>query len=275
MDQKVTGILKSYYDTVETLLEYQCCAESLAIEHAILALLFDFADCSEQFARYRQAVDAAQCIQTCSDEVFLSASTIDYDVLSGIKMQTLAKLNITKLKKFDPFLFADTVRERAGRGRRADCKLLACMNWLGLIVGQNKPIALKIWSLLAVSGDLDAMQMLIRGYAAVHDDAQAEKWRHVHTIVQTEYENFSPVALRTEHPAFSDAELELANLIMCIASRSDAASAQAIDRPMLTYILESGESYASKMCRLHEDTNYCFVLYHEDRYADRHLGFVG
>lgn len=272
MDKKVTEILKSYYDTIETLLEYQCCKESLAVEHDILSMLFEFADCKEQFAHCWQAVEKAQCFQTCTDEVFLKASTMDYDVLSGIKMQALAKLNITKQKKFDVFLFADTVRERANRGRRSDCKLLACMNWLGLIVAQDKPIALKIWSILAVSGDLDAMQMLIRGYAD-HDDAQATKWRHVHTIVQTEYQNFSPVALRTKYPAFPEAELELANLIMCIANRAGLDSAQEIDRPMLTYILESGESYASKMRRLHENTNYCFVLYNEDRYTDRHFGF--
>lgn len=273
MDKKIIGILKAYYDTIETLLEYQPCEETLAVEHEILSLLFDFAGCKEQFARYWEAVKKAQCIQTYTDEVFLNASTMDYDVLSGIKMQTLAKLNISKQKKFDIFLFTDTVRERANRGRRSDCKLLACMNWLGLFIAQNEQIALKIWSVLAVSGDLDAMQMLIYGYSTTNNNPQAAKWRHIHTIVQTEYKDFSPVALRTKYPSFSEAELELANLIMCIASKAGRNAVQEIDRPMLTYILESSESYASKMRRLHENTNYCFVLYHEDKYADRHFGF--
>lgn len=273
MERKNTEIIKAYYNTVGTLLEYSPCRETVAIEREILSLLFAFADRSEQFDGCWENVQKAQRIQTCTDEMLLDAGEIGYDILSDIKMQTLSALNISKQKKFDAVLFADTVRERADNGLRADCKLLACMNWLGTAVPQNRHVALKIWSLLAASGDFDATQMLIGGYERLGNTAQAEKWRHVLDILRTEYDSFSPVALRSRYAAYSEEELELANLILFATHKSMSATARKIDRPMLTYLLESGESYASKMRRLHDDTNYSYLLYIEDRYAGRHFGF--
>lgn len=273
MERKITGIIKEYYDTIATLLEYQGCGETLAMERSILHLLFDFAGCKAQFETYWSDVEKAQRIQTCTDEMLLSASAMGYDILSDLKMQALTRLNISKQKKFDAFLFADTVQKRANEGRRSDCKLFACMNWLGIMIPENKSVALKIWSLLAASDDLEAMQMLICGYRAFENVAQAEKWSHVLAILRREHENFSPVALQTQYPGYSEEELELANLVLFVAHKTPSAMEQKIDRPMLTYILESGESYGAKMRRLNDNTNYSFLIYVENRCANRHFGF--
>jgi hypothetical protein len=79
------------------------------------------------------------------------------------------------------------------------------------------------------------------------------------------------VALCSDYPDFSQSQVQIANLILCISQRMSGG--EFIDRAMLCYVLRSREDYRVKLARLSADTNYYLAMHDEDKFAGREYGF--
>lgn len=46
-----------------------------------------------------------------------------------------------------------------------------------------------------------------------------------------------------------------------------------MDRPMIQYVLDSADDYATKMSKISSETNYYLVMHIEDKYSNKVYGF--
>lgn len=271
MKENQTGILlNAYYRTISPLLQYIPCEKTDPLERQVLSLLCRVKGCGEAEEACWAMIDNAKCLQSALDGALLlstdgESSCVAYD----IKMELLTALQISKPRNFEEATFLENLQLLAGAGQKNACMLLACLNWLGLLLPENKQTALHIWSALAVSGDRLSMELLIYGHDSLGQPEEKEKWSHIARILQTEQENFSPIASALRYPDYAEQEVQLANIILFISQ----AGAAKLNRPMLHYVLHSKDDYATKMVRLSTETNYYLVMHTEDRFSQKEYGF--
>ena len=274
MEHIWTNIIKEFYSAIAFLLKYNSDAQTVKIERDILDLICEVHHCQEEKERLWNYVDAAKCLQICSDETLLQTlSSLNSNVALSLKMEALQSHRIERIKVFNSVIFSAELKETADLGDKDACKLLACLNWLGSILPENRQVALKIWSALAANGDWDAISMLIYAYEQNDDWQESGKWQNILRILRSEYESFSPIALPSKHTNCSAEEIQFANLIMFIRQKNAKKEVKFMDRPMIHYVLESKENYEYKMERLASDTNYYLVMRMEDQYLGKKFGF--
>lgn len=273
MEYILTTLIREFYSTEAFLLRYDNSKEKNKIERAIVRLVCSVHDAQDAEESVWRCVERAGCLQLCSDEALLQTTASDSDTALTLKLEALQVNKVEKIKTFNSVVLANELREAADLGDKNACKLLACLCWLGVILPENKQVALKIWLALAVNGDWGAISALVYAYTHNGDVQEANKWRNVLNILQSEYESFSPIALSSQYADCSLEEVQFANLIMFIKQKNARKAANAIDRPMIYYILKSKESFENKMARLSSDTNYYLVMKMEDQDSRRKIGF--
>jgi hypothetical protein len=274
MENQKTSIIKEFYNTVAYLLKYESSAKTVDRERSVLSLICDFYESPSLFEDCWKSVDEARSLQVCSDESLLKNScTCEHSATWDLKMDVLLKHSIERTKYFNRYVFERELKEAADFGETDACKLLACLNWMGVIFPVNKTVALNIWSNLAINGDWEAIRAVIYAYDAQENESESTRWRHILGILRDEYEAFAPVALCSKHKECTVDEVQLANLILFIRQKNARGGGKNIDRSMLHYVLVSNESFEYKMERLSSDTNYNLVMALEDRFMGKKYGF--
>ena len=262
-------ILHEYYRIVAPLLVYTPCECSRELEGSVLSLLCAAKGCPEAEESCKAMIEKARCLQSTQDgALLLSVDQGESCVAYDIKMDVLTACRIDRTRSFEQTAFIDQLKTLANAGHRNPCKLLAFLSWLGLLLPENKPAALNIWSALAVSGDRTALELLIFGCC----EEERQKWTHIAHILHREQEHFSPIASCLSYPDSPREEIELANIIL-FTSQLDAGKESPLDRPMLHYALHSKDDYTTKMSRLSAKTNYYLVMHAEDTFSQREFGF--
>lgn len=266
-------LLNEYFAIISPLLVYESCEVICETEQKILALLCEIKDRSDLFAECWKMVESAQCLQTCLDVALLDSSDISYDsVAYDMKRDALVAANIQKSKRFHEISFVEEVKSNANMGQIHFCKLFAILCWLGCIVRQNKAAAKRIWSFLAMNGDLLSIEMLIH----VNETEEKEgnkSWLNIKNILESEYNSFSTIATYSNYPTYLEAEVQTANLIMFISQKNAQNGGKIMDRPMIQYVLDSADDYATKMSKISSETNYYLVMHIEDKYSNKVYGF--
>lgn len=272
-NKEISIVLHEYYNIVSPLLEFEDCDKIREIERKVLSFLCEIMECDKLCEDCWALIDSAKCLQSIADGALLFSSDSCRDNIAfDIKMEVLKENNINKIKKFIEDLFIQELKRKANIGERNSCKLLATMSWLGVIVSPNVSVAQNIWSVLAVSGDWVSLDMLIYVYQSINK-TEAEKWTHVKGILCSEYESFSAIAQYSNYSNYREDEVQLANLIMFVSQTKDRKAGKTIERPMLHYILNSGDDYKTKMVKLSSDTNYYLAMHVENKYANKEYGF--
>lgn len=274
MDEKIIiQIIKEFYGTIAPLLAYQEDGLTRTAEEALLDLLCQIRDRQDLKRPCWDRIREATWLQVCTDASLLeTVETVSGGVAVEEKLKMLTQQQVYRRQHFSRTVFLCDLEERADAGGIAECKLLAALNWLGWGVERNESAALRIWSILAVNGDIEAMGALVYGYRQREEQTQAGKWEHVMGILNRERENFSSVARKTHYPQCTTEELELANAILYIVHNKQTGK-QKINRSMLQYVLDSREDYRLKMKRLATESVYQLVLYDEDKFTGRKFGF--
>ena len=271
--EQTSVFLKEYYQITAPLLAYEPCGETVEAERNILRLLCEVRGSHALYDGCWRMIEEARCLQTSSDgELPFSTEMEPYSVAFDVKKEVLAAHKIKKPKKFDVQLFAEALKEDANVGKPASCKLLAFLNWLGILIPQNRTVARNIWSALAVYGDLLSVRMLAYTYEADGME-EAKTWTHVLDILYRERESFSAIALCSDYPAYDESEVQLANLIMFIKQMHAEKEDALLNRPMIHYVLHSSDDYRTKLTRVSERVNYYLAMYMEDLYANKEYGF--
>ena len=267
-------LLNEYFDIVAPLLAYESCEIICETEQKILALLCEMKDSVNLFAECWKMIESAKCLQTCSDVALLDSSDISHDsVAYDIKRDALLAANIKKAKRFNEISFVEEVKTNANIGQINSCKLLAFLSWIGCLVPQNKNMAKRIWSFLAMNGDLLSIEMLIISNGAEEERGQQQKWLHIKNILESEYNSFSAIATYSNYPMYSEEEVQVANLIMFLSQKSTQNGGKIIDRPMIQYVLDSEDDYKTKISKISSDTNYYLVMHVEGKYSNKEYGF--
>lgn len=274
MENIWTNIIKEFYSAIAFLLKYNSDHQTMNMEKDILDLICRVHNCQEEKKQLWNYIDAARCLQICSDETLLQTlSPLDSNIALSLKMEVLQSHRIERIKVFNSVIFANELKESADLGDKDACKLLAYLYWLGSILPENRQVALKIWSALAANGDWEAISVLVYAYEQNDNMQESKKWKNILNILRCEYESFSPVALSSKYANCSAEELQFANLIMFIRQKNAKKELKSIDRPMIHYVLESKENYEYKMERLASDTNYYLIMRMEDQYLGKKFGF--
>ena len=272
-NKEISIVLQEYYNIVSPLLEFEDCDTIREIERKVLSFLCEVMGCDKLCEDCWELIDSAKCLQSFADGALLFSSDSCRDNIAfDIKMESLKENNINKVKKFIEELFIQELKQKANMGERNSCKLLATMSWLSVGVSSNIGVAQNIWSMLAVSGDWVSLDMLIYVYQSLNK-TEAEMWKHVKEILYSEYESFSAIAQYSNYSDYLEEEVQLANLIMFVSQMKDRRAAKTIDRPMLHYVLNSGDDYKTKMVKLSSDTNYYLAMHVENKYANKEYGF--
>ena len=267
-------LLNEYFDTVAPLLIYESCETTLEMERKALGLLCEMKGRADLFDECWKMIEGAECLQTCADIALLDSSDSVYDnIACDIKRESLVEANIKKLKRFNENGFVEDVKTNANFGDISSCKLLAVMNWLGCLLPQNKATSKRIWSFLAMSGNLFSAEMLINALGAEEEKAQRQRWEHIKNILESEYNSFSAIATYSNYPAYTEEEVQTANLIMFISQKSAKSEDKAINRQMIQYLLDSGDDYKTKMSKISSDTNYYLVMHAEGKKSKKECGF--
>lgn len=267
-------IIKEYFNIISPLLAFEECEINCEAENQVLALLCEVKKCNELFDGCRLLIDRAKCLQVYSDGSMLGeADTAQLGVIYDIKMEVLTECGIDRLRKFDECIFIDELKADANLGDSNSCKLLAFLNWMGLIVPKNQVSAQNLWSVLAMNGDRLSIEMLIYSYESAGDAGQTEKWTHIHNILLAEYEAFSAIALYSDYEDCTEEEVQIANLIMLISQKNSLKGTAKVNRSMIHYMLNSKSDYRTKMDKLSSETNYYLAMHIEDKCCERRCGF--
>lgn len=274
MNNIKSELLNEYFDIVSPLLAYEDCEIICETEQKVLALLCEMKDSVNLFEDCWTLIDSAKCLQTRSDVALLDSSDISHDsIVYDIKREVLIATDIKTIKRFNETNFVKKIKADANIGDVNSCKLLAVLNWNGSLLPQNKKIATKIWSFLAMSGDLLSMEMLIAACASEGNTEQQQKWLHIKDVLESEYNSFSAIATHSNYPMYNEEEIQIANLIMFISQKNIKRGSNLIDRPMIQYVLDSADDYKTKMSKMSSDTNYYLVMYDECKYSNKEYGF--
>lgn len=275
MHSHSTGvIIKEYFNTISPVLVFRPCEQTNKMTQQVLSLLCTANDCGHLESGCRALLAESDALQSCSDGALLRSSDILQDnIACDIRMDMLSEMRIQKLRSFDASIFVQELQRHANAGERNACKLLAVLYWLGQTVPQNTTTALNIWSMLAMSGDVHALDLLVYGNTLTGRTAEAGRWMHIRSILQAACDAFSAIALPAQHPDCTEEEIQTANLILFISQKQAPKGTSALCRPMLQYVLHSKDDFRTKMNRLSEDTNYFLVMYDENKPAPKKYGF--
>ncbi len=267
-------VLNEYFNIVSSLLSYESSETICEIERKVLAFLCEIKKCTDMFSECWKMIESAKCLQTCSDVALLDSSDISHDIISyDIKRDALVAAAIKKVKRFNETNFVEEIKSNANIGDINSCKLLAIMNWNGILLTQNPNVAKRIWSFLAMNGDLLSIDMLINSMVSEEEINQQQKWKNIRSILETEYDSFSAIATYSNYPLYSEEDVQTSNLIMFISQRNTKSGAKFIDRPMTQYVLDSTDDYKTKMIKLSADTNFYLVMHVEGKYSNKEYGF--
>lgn len=267
-------LLIAYFDIVSPLLHYEDCDEIVEIEQKVLAFLCKIKDCTKQNAACWQMIRNADCLQTCADVALFDSLFASRDSAAcDIKRDVLIAAEIVRVKRFNVDVFAKELIADANMGHPNSCRLLAVMYWMGIILPQNKTVAQKIWSFLAMSGDLLSIEMIIDTNKTNAQSAKRQMWLNIKNILETEYNTFSAIATYSNYPDYTIDEVQTANIIMFMAQNSAKNGDKCINRSMIQYLLESTDDYETKMEKISSPTNYHLIMHIESKYANKEFGF--
>lgn len=273
-ENKKSLIIKEYYNIISPLLPFSSCDKISETEDKVLSLLCEINKCSDLFDECRALTEDAKSLQSYAEgALFLASDGAEHSIAYDVKMDVLADIKTDLLRNFNEFIFIRDLKDNANKGDKNSCKLLAFLNWLGLLVPQNRVAALNIWSALAMSGDRPSTEMLIYGYSDTENRKECKRWRDIYDILKREDEAFSAVALYSNYPDYTEEEVQTANVIMFISQKLASNGAKVIDRPMLYYAINSKADYKTKMEMLSTNTNYYLAMHYEDRFSDKKYGF--
>ncbi|MBR3975047.1 MAG: hypothetical protein IKJ88_04205 [Clostridia bacterium] len=271
---QISIIIKEYFDIISPLLTFEDCETIYKTERQILSLLCEVKKCTELVDECWAIIEDTKCLQLSSDSLLpISSDNSPHSVAYNIKTEILSECRINRIKKFEEFTFIENLKDEANVGERNSCQLLAVLNWLGLIVPENRVSAQNIWAVLAINGDRLSIEMLIFGHKILGEVEQEKKWMHIYDILQTEYDAFSVIALYSNYAEYAEEEVQLANLIMFISQKNHNKGTNNIDRAMTHYILNSKSDYKSKMDKLSSETNYYLATHIEDKASAKKYGF--
>lgn len=267
-------LLTAYFDIVSPLLNYENCDEISEIGQNVLAFLCKIKDSTKQNAECWQMIKNAECLQTCADVALFDSSLTSYDsVACDIKRDALIAAEIGRVKKFNVDIFTEELAANANMGHPSSCRLLAVMYWAGIILPQNKAIAQKIWSFLAMSGDMLAIEIIVNTNKTKAQSAKRQRWLNIKNILETEYNSFSAIATYSKYPDYTIDEVQTANIIMFMSQSYAKNGDKCINRSMIQYLLESTDDYETKMERISSPANYHLIMHIESMYANKEFGF--
>ncbi len=273
-DNQIKSVIREYFETAAHLLRYEVCEQSLQVSGQILALVCATQECPELYEACFSHVLRANEIQTVEDCLLIHQDPIAVrDGIAQIKMDLLMDMDIRTLRIFDPELMFDDVRARALSGDANACRLLACMQWLGIGTSENRRSAIATWELLAASGRQGAMKALIYAWELEGDPDASVDWVTTLTLVRRADDAFSPIVPLSLCPLYTAEEVGAANLVLYLRQIHNQGQNRGLHLPMLYYAQNSKDDYATKMARLGTEQNFNLLMQEEGRSRSKRIGF--
>lgn len=270
-------ILKEFYACMPCAMAYKWSEDNRQLAYAILSLLTQIYHEPEALAYCWQVIETAACVQTAEDVSIAGSMKRNYseDAQTAIDLKSdmLLTYKINILKAFDYDLLREDVKDLAARGVIHACKLWAYMNWTGPERPDDRQVALRYWEMLAVHGDEAAMRALAFAYHALENAEQAQLWDNTRRLCESNQTLLQPLMMLRDAREDKRA-LELAEIVMCIRSRTATKETVFIDQYMAQYALYSKDTIATKLQKLAAESNFYLVLFNERMNAQKNvIGF--
>ncbi len=188
-----------------------------------------------------------------------------------MKAQQLSLLEVRTLLSFDSDILAMNTRKDGTTGDIHALRLDACLNYLGIGPDTSRERALRLWTMLAYTGDDFAMRALIYGYHACGDKTQAALWQEIFRLYNESNRQFAmPVSGGATQKTASDTVQVILAMRNCLGRRSDTT----LPLPMLQYAVESSDALPVKLRNLYAAANIPHViLIPGGSGSDKHYGF--
>ena len=257
-----------------------CCRPSCArdaLSEQILNFVLDVFDakCYEEICR--QIADATNAMQHLADGQLLHLKDLaipgDLVCFFDMKASCLQQPSLPKTMALDVGMLQATVRQAGMTGHAWAIRTGACLNWFENDPWCARENALRMWKLLAFSGDLFAMRALEYGLRAQGDPKQAAMWKDVHRFCETANNQFLTILPASLTAATSKEAAELAQLIISIRNRLYTDNGR-LPLSMLQYAAESRDTLQQKtrtLCAEHD--KFLLKLVQEQKSDSRQFGF--
>lgn len=270
-------ILKEFYACMPCAMAYEWSESNQKLAYTVLSLLTNIYHESNALPYCLEMIEAAACVQTEEDVTIAGTMKRSYseDAQTAIdlKSDVLLTFKINNLKAFDYDLLREDVKDLAARGVIHACKLWAYMNWTSPEQAEDRQVALRYWELLAIHGDDAAMMALSYAYRSMGDEEHARLWENTLRLCESNQTLLQPLMMLRDACEDKHA-LELAEIVMCIRSRTATKEQVFIDLYMAQYALYSKDSIATKLQKLAVESNFYLVLFNERMSAQKNvIGF--
>lgn len=257
-----------------------CCRPSSArdaLSEQILNFVLDVFDARSHEKICRQIADATNAMQHLTDGQLLHLNDLsipgDLVCFFDMKAACMQQPGLPREMALDAGMLQTTVRQAGTTGHTWAIQTGACLNWLENDPWCSHENALRMWKLLAFSGDLFAMRALEYGLRAEGDPEQATMWKDVHRLCETASNQFLTILPTSLTAATSQEAADLAQLIISIRNRLYTSDGR-LPLSMLQYAAESRDTFQQKTRTLCADQDgFLLKLVQEQKTDDRQFGF--
>lgn len=274
MNDEYYLVINEFFSIISPLLAFRVCDEIEAFEKSLISFLCKTTKLVDISDKLWNEIKETECIQTISDIALFENLNGDIQhPIAETKIDLLISKNIKRIKEFSPQSFVFDIKRRAFSGEKEACKLYSYMCWLGELMPSNRMVAIQLWELLSVSGDLTSLKALVFIKEKNDESRLGIKWAKLYEILDTCINDFCPVASVSLINKCDDAEISLSNMILLINQKIDRSKDNFLNLPMLQYVLHSKDDMEHKMQNILSEQNFYLLLQNEEKYGNKKFGF--
>ena len=274
---QVKRIMHSFFTNAAPLFCCRANSRRDAICEGLLALVLEVCGGTQYAETCRYIISQTNALQNAADWPLLYAEELSIapELLCYFdrKAECLRQPGLDAVGTMDAEMLPDTVRQSGFDGYAWALRTGACLNWIEADPWCSRENALRMWKILAFSGDLFAMSALEYGLSVTGHEAKAQVWQQTRQICEAAGKQFLTILPADMTAQVSKEASETAQLILSMRSVLRNGNGR-LPLSVLQYAAESRDSMAQKLHNLCTgQEGFQLRLIQEQKNDGRQFGF--
>lgn len=266
-------IIVEYFETIKTLIVFKENKIINKIKDCALMNVLKIYKKGDEFDFFKNIISNSNSIQTLGDASAVNLHEIENDTEKFVldyKADMVRGENIHSLKMFDENMFIKELKAKIIYGSEHATKLLALLEYYGLVVNADVDDALKYYKMLALSKDLFSIKMLIMSYEENNKQQEKEVWE---SVLNVQLKNNLIKINKNMIKCYRKEINEICILMEAVQSRKINKKKENLDIYMLEYLIVSENKLEEKLENvLNYKSDGCSLLIYENLYNEK-MGF--
>ena len=274
---QVKRIMQSFFTNAAPLFCCRANSRRDALCEDLLTLVLEVSGGAQHADTCRYIISQTNALQNAADWPLLYAEELSIapELLCYFdrKAECLRQPGLDTVGTMDAEMLPDTVRQAGSDGYAWAIRTGACLNWMEADPWCSRENALRMWKILAFSGDLFAMAALEYGLRITGHEAQAQVWQQTRQICEAAGKQFLTILPADMAAQVSKEASEVAQLILSMRGVL-RGSKGCLPMSVLQYAAESRDSMAQKLHTLCTGQDgFQLRLIQEQKNDGRQFGF--